>query len=248
MAWRMSTGMNHALLKGQRTSTVNVQGDGISMGDGDGAGSTDTINNASGLDVITIGDFVRIISSDANDGIVAQALTVTGAKIEVAAGTLTAVSAGTNITIEKMSGGGSLAELMRNGVIEIYSGTRPSSANDVATGSLLCVITRDGGTFVADASANGLNLGDMDGDDLKRAIDESTTITELWRGIGIYAASAGWARWYDNSFDKSGLSTAVRMDGLVATSGGDLNMTNGTTIAVDIYSEVSDVSHSMGTA
>ena len=76
---------------------------------------------------------------------------------------------------------------------------------------------------------------------MKRAIDPETGLPEVWRGPGVAAGTARSARWYAN--DKvTGVSTdAIRMDGTVNTSGSDLNMINGTEVAVGVYSEFSDI-------
>jgi len=143
---------------------------------------------------------------------------------------------------------GSLAELLENGVIEIYSGSRPANADttEVGSGTLLCTLTLNGDTFVAGAPENGINMGTFDGNTLKRAIDAvEDPDLEIWKGTGVADGTAGWCRWYANAKATGASSTAVRMDGSIATSGGDLNMLNGTTVVTGIDSEVSDVSFDM---
>ncbi len=135
---------------------------------------------------------------------------------------------------------GSMADLMADGKIDIYTGGRPASANDALTGSetLLCTLTLDGGAYTPGSpgpAVNGLSLA-LDGATLilKRASGE------IWKGAGLTAAAAGtvatWCRWTANN-----TGTEMVIDGTVGTSGADLNMTNGTTVVDGVDVTVSDV-------
>lgn len=126
---------------------------------------------------------------------------------------------------------GSVKTLMANGVIRIYSGTQPATADAAETGTLLMKITESGLAFTGNSPTNGLNMGvSADG-----ILAKDTT--ESWEGIGLAAAStgtvAGWFRWYANA-ETTGISTtAVRVDGAIGTSSSfELQMSN-TTIVED---------------
>jgi len=146
--------------------------------------------------------------------------------------------------LQKSGTYGSMAELLTNSTIDIFAGTRPAGGADETEGGIpILSITLNGDAFVGGVATNGINLGVMDGTTLKRAIDAvNDPALEVWKGAGLSDNTAGWARWYSNDKTTGASTTAVRMDGVVATSGGDLNMVNGTSIVTDVYSEVSDVS------
>lgn len=137
---------------------------------------------------------------------------------------------------------GSLTNLLLDGIIEIYSGARPASADAIQTGTLLLKITLDGGDFTAGVATNGISLGEFEDLVLKRASGE------VWKGTGLSDGTAGWARWYSNAYETGASTTAVRMDGTVSTSGADVSMTNGTSVDIDVDSEVTDVSFTMSAA
>lgn len=108
-----------------------------------------------------------------------------------------------------------------NGVLEIYSGTQPGSADDAETGDLLCVITQGGGAFTAGEANNGLNFGVPN----NGTIDKDTT--ETWSGKVLKTGTAGWFRFYDNSYTKGATTTAKRFDGAISTSSSaELQMLN----------------------
>lgn len=146
--------------------------------------------------------------------------------------------------LQKSGTYGSVAELLTNSTIDIFSGTRPVGGADATEGvSPILSITLNGDAFVGGVATNGLNVGVMDGTTLKRAIDAVLDpAIEVWKGTGLSDATAGWARWYANDKTTGASTTAIRMDGVVATSGGDINMVNGTSIVTGVDSEVSDVS------
>jgi len=135
---------------------------------------------------------------------------------------------------------GSFAELLADGVIRIYSGSRPASADATETGTLLLTITKDGGAFTGGSATNGLNMGEFDGTTLKRSLDGGSP--ETWKGTGLADGTSGWCRFYANDYTTGASTTAVRCDGIVSVSGGELNMSNGTTITTGVDSEVTDVS------
>lgn len=114
------------------------------------------------------------------------------------------------------------AETFKNGVLAIYSGTQPASADDAETGTLLCLITKDGGTFVPGQPGNGLNFGTPAGG----RIDKATT--EEWKGTVLADGTAGWFRFYDNSYTTGASTTAKRFDGTISNTTTQEMQTNNT--------------------
>jgi hypothetical protein len=112
------------------------------------------------------------------------------------------------------------------GVLFVYSGPQPLSADNAPSGTLLGIVTRDGGTFAFGSPENGLSFGTpASGTVAKKAADN-------WKFSGIARGTAGWFRLMGNASDGLGQSaTAPRMDGSVGVSGADLNLSN---IAVEV--------------
>lgn len=126
---------------------------------------------------------------------------------------------------------GSVKNVMANGVIHIYSGSQPATADAIETGDLLMIITKDSAAFVAGEATNGLNMGVSTDGVLAKAV------AETWSGLGLEGAGtgtvAGWFRWYANDVTTGASTTAIRVDGAIGTSSSyELQMTN-TVIAKD---------------
>lgn len=121
--------------------------------------------------------------------------------------------------------GGGFATVFANGVIEIYSGSQPATADSAVTGTLLGTVTTNGGAFTPGSPTNGLTWA-------AAANGGVTKSASLWQFNGVAAGTAGWFRLKGNAADAGGASTTLpRMDGSVANSGGDLNLSN-TSIAI----------------
>lgn len=246
MAWNLSTGAKLALLAKTPNVDVSLIAATISFGDGDGTGGTDTINDSgSGLGVFAQDDYILVVNGT-NANTMVKAITVAAGKIEVIAGSFTTEAAGSNICLIKISTG-AFAEVFRNAVADIRSGTRPSTADLVESGTLLMKLTKDAGVFVAGTSANGLNW-EMSSTTLKRATDPETGVSEVWKGIGLVTGTPGHVRVYANDYTTGASSSAVRMDGVVSSSGADMNITTGNSVTVDVYAEVSDVSFTVSSS
>jgi hypothetical protein len=105
------------------------------------------------------------------------------------------------------------------GVIEIYTGTQPPNADAAVTGTLLGTVTLNSGAFVPGSPTNGLTFANPSAG--------SITKDGTWSFVGIANGTAGWFRFKANAVDAGSLSTtAVRMDGSVAASGGDMTLSN----------------------
>lgn len=132
----------------------------------------------------------------------------------------TSAATGTYSAITDVNGG-SLADIFNGGVIDIYSGTRPTSADNTASGTLLGTITKNGGTFVAGTLTNGLRF-DVAADG---SIDKPST--DVWQFTGVAAGVATWFRLRGNAADSGASSTTLpRIDGSIAAFGGDATLSD----------------------
>lgn len=224
MTLRLSSGLAIAMLDYKAIATKLAAATTISFGDGDGTGGTDTINDSgNNLAGLSVGDKVTVAGSTSNDGIY-EILTVAAGKIEVAAGSLTTEAAGDPVILATARGG-SFADLLKYGVIDIYSGTQPTSADDAETGTKLLRITNGSGAFTSGVETNGLVMGEVTSFALKREVGT------VWSGVGLASGTAGWFRFYANTVVTGVSTTAIRFDGAIATSGAQLNMSN-TTVTI----------------
>lgn len=233
MAFRLSTALRNTLL--QKEAIINAFDqyvNSITLGDGDGTGGADTISDSgSGLGIFTPGDKLAIngTSGGTND-ITAEILAVTAAQLEIIAGALAAGEDCTSITLAIAAcRGGSFNDIFRNGVLRIFSGPQPTTADDVEIGTLLVEIINGGGalgTFVSGSPEYGLNFGET-----ATAGILGKAPGEAWSGQADATATAGWFRFYPNDRTSNegadgGGETKIRFDGAVATSGAQLNMSN----------------------
>ena len=223
MAFRLSTALRNALL--EKEASVNAMDIFVNaLTFVDGGGGNDSITAASGLDIFRPGDKLTINGSVSND-VTVEILTVSATTIEVPTGTLTAEDA-TGITVAMAAcRGGSFNDLFRNGVMRIFTGSQPGTADAAETGTLLVEITVGSGTFVSGQPANGLNFGETA---IAGVLGKSAT--ETWSGQAGNTGTAGWFRFYPNDVDNhvgadSG-EAMIRFDGAIATSGAQLNMSN----------------------
>jgi hypothetical protein len=107
-----------------------------------------------------------------------------------------------------------------NGVMYIYSGPQPANADSAVQGTLLGIVTKAGGAFVAGTSTNGLNLG-------APASGVVAKDSNAWQMTGLANGTAGWFRLKGNAADSDASSTTLpRLDGAVSTAGGDLNLSS----------------------
>lgn len=219
MALRFSTGLRNARLDKQSVIQNQVTGTGISFGDGDGTGGRDTIKDSgNGLAGFKIHDLIKVSGSTSNN-VSAEILSVSAGIIEIPADTLTGEIAGDQVILSS-SRGGSLKDLFRNGVLDIFSGTQPINADTTESGTKLVRITLSSEAFVAGTATNGINLGTATDGVIGKDSDET------WSGVGLVAGNAGWFRFYDNAATTGASTSAIRLDGSIATTGAQMNMTN----------------------
>lgn len=117
--------------------------------------------------------------------------------------------------------GAGFGEIMNNGVLDIFTGAQPVSANHVETGTKLVRISSTSGT----AAEDGLKFGTTGDGTL-------TMGTPAWTGVILVDGVAGWFRFYGSGGVAGTSGTAIRFDGAVGVSGSDLDLTH-TTLAKD---------------
>ena len=114
-----------------------------------------------------------------------------------------------------------IKEAMADGVLRIYSGAQPVSADNATAGTLLLEVTVNAAVFAHGSPTNGLNF------DVPASAILPKAVAELWRGNGLAEGVAGWFRFCANPVDAGGASTTLaRIDGSVGRSAADLNLSN----------------------
>lgn len=118
-----------------------------------------------------------------------------------------------------LAGTTGFASTFANGVIEIRTGTQPTSADSAASGTLLGVVTIASNPFTPGEPTNGLTFA--------AAANGAVSKSGTWSFVGIAQGTAGWFRFKGNGVDNDGASTSLpRLDGSVGTSGANLNLSN----------------------
>lgn len=107
---------------------------------------------------------------------------------------------------------GSLRDVLSNGKIRIFTGSEPASADAAETGTLLCVIDKDGAGagFTLDAAA-------QDGIIAKKVAD-------VLKGVCLATGKAGYYRHVGSSDTGSESITDPRIQGRIGTSGAEMNL------------------------
>lgn len=111
--------------------------------------------------------------------------------------------------VSALIGGTAFADIFRNGCIEIYSGPQPASADAAVTGTMLGIVTQDGGAWVAGSPGAGLHFS-ASGRFATKDFDQ------IWKMTGIATGIAGWYRLRGNAADAGGVSLVLpRLDGVI---------------------------------
>jgi hypothetical protein len=123
---------------------------------------------------------------------------------------------------------GSLKDIFNGGLLKIYTGTQPTEADDVIAGSLLVTISLAG-------TGAGITFDDAAAGVIAKAVGET------WNGVCGATGTAGWFRLTAPGDLTTDNTTDCRIDGAVATSGSQLNMTstsftNGATETISTFS------------
>jgi hypothetical protein len=239
----ISTGLKQALLTANLSVKKNRIGTDISFGDGDGAGGQDTINATSGLDIFTPHSHIHLLTPDGdpNRNNLVKVITTSAPKIEVAAGSLTALAAGGDIDLIWFDVAGCLRSIFQNCTIKIFSQNRAATADLAEPGTSICDMTLNGNAFVAGIPLNGLNFGVMDGDYLRRVIDPETAASEVWSGDPSSSSVANSYICYANDVVTGASVSSVRFNGTVsgAGEGGDMILANGNQLTAGVQTKVS---------
>jgi hypothetical protein len=160
--------------------------------------------------------------------------------VSLVAGTITTMEATAlqvagNFTLANVSSKG-FKDLFHAGVLDIYSGSQPASADDVETGTKLLSITVSAGAVTPGTATNGLDFDDPVAGVISKAAAES------WQDAGLASATAGWFRFYDNAYQTGADATyyKIRFDGSVGLTGSDLNLSDvaivlGATTTIDTF-------------
>ncbi|MDD5375275.1 hypothetical protein [Acidithiobacillus sp.] len=114
------------------------------------------------------------------------------------------------------------------GKVMIYSGVAPVTADAAVTGTLLCTITNN-------STATGVTM------DVAAAGTIAKTSTEVWSGVNVATGTASYYRHVAAGDTGASSTTEARVQGLIATSGAELNLTSVTlssaaTQTIDFYS------------
>lgn len=114
---------------------------------------------------------------------------------------------------------GSFQDTFANGVLCIYSGAQPSSADAAETGEFLAEVNIDGAAFTA-GGGSGLNFAEASGKSISKVADE------VWKGNYEANGTMGWFRFYSNDKSTGTSTTAIRIDGTIGTSRTDVIVTS----------------------
>ncbi len=132
--------------------------------------------------------------------------------------------------------GASFGTLFLDGVIYVYTGSQPATADLTESGTNILIISESGGTFTPSSPTNGLEFED---DPTAGVLEKASA--ETWQGIGIGGGgTAGWFRFYANARTQGASSTSVRFDGACGTTGTEMIMSSttvvtGATITLDTF-------------
>lgn len=130
-------------------------------------------------------------------------------------------------TRQQLLGTSSFKALFDGGVMDLFTGSQPTTADAVETGTKLVRISSTSGVGLND----GLRFGTALAGDLSNT-------TPAWQGTVVAAGVAGWFRFYGTGatsgvMGSSGTNgTGIRVDGNVGLSGADLVLTH-TNLALD---------------
>jgi hypothetical protein len=144
-----------------------------------------------------------------------------------------AIRLSTGLRIALLGGTGGTAglkTLLDGGVMDIFTGSQPASADYVETGTKLVRISSTSGVGVND----GLRFGTA-------AAGVLPLTTPSWSGVVSVAGVAGWFRFYGTTGTSGTSQTTWRFDGAVGVSGADLNLSY-TSLVVDSVLTVSTFS------
>lgn len=110
-------------------------------------------------------------------------------------------------------GSSSLKSALDLGFLDIYSGTPPATADAAISGTLLCRISNASGV-------DGVTLGTAAAGSIPK------NPSEVWSGVVLATGTATYFRYVSPTDDGTLSTTALRIQGVCATAGADLNMSS----------------------
>lgn len=112
------------------------------------------------------------------------------------------------------------ADIFDYGVIFVYTGVQPASADQAVTGTLLGRITVDGEPFEFGSEDNGLRFGTPEAGIISKR-------SAVWQMVGLANGTVGWGRLMGNALDDLAESTTLpRIDFSIGGSSADLQLNN----------------------
>lgn len=135
----------------------------------------------------------------------------------------------------RLLGTASFKDIFQDGVIYVYSGNQPASADNSVSGTLLGKVTQDGNAFTFGSPDNGLEFADPVGNEINKDPDE------VWKMVAEADGTLGWFRLMGNAQDDlSSSQTLPRIDGSIGTYGKDLivataSVTAGAPLTIDEF-------------
>jgi hypothetical protein len=244
MTTQFSTGLRNLILGGTVGRHVaSITHDGIAAVDGGASADTFTDDGNGFITAgFNIGDSILVFGfagANANSHGPFILSNVEAGTLTVPTGSIIASEVASEaITIVALIGG-SVRDIFKRGVLRIYSGTQPTTADLAATGTKLLEITVGSAAFTGGAVAAGLEFAPNPAAGVLAKLTSQT-----WSGVGLVTGVAGWFRFYANGADEASTpaisTTLPRIDGSVAVSGAQLNMasttvTLGATSTIDTF-------------
>jgi hypothetical protein len=148
-----------------------------------------------------------------------------------------------------VAAGGSYAQAFQNGRIEIYSGAQPATADAAVTGTLLCTLTDNAGSFTAEVQATGtvtLTGGASGSVDtvtvggynlIDAAVAFNTSLTQT--ATDLAAAINNSKKYPDFTATSSGAVVTIKAPLGMGTVGNSLTVTAGLTTITASYANTS---------
>lgn len=136
---------------------------------------------------------------------------------------------------DALLGTGSFKNVFDGGVIKIFAGSAPATADEnETTFTELVEITTDGLEVTPGNVTNGLVFATPSGGTITKS-------TDGWSGAATTNGTAAWFRLYDNSVTQGTSTGAVRLQGSVGNYSSDMlvsstNIVGGAVITVDSFS------------
>jgi len=122
------------------------------------------------------------------------------------------------------SSGTSFADSLADGIIYLYAGAQPATADATeGTATLLCKITLGSGAYTEADGTNGIELD-------VAALGVLSKKDEVWSGVNLADGVIGWGRYYGNAdpIVTGASTTGLRFDFAVSQSGAELSAGNTT--------------------